>query len=58
MIGSLAGGFLGSAIGLRPTLWIATAGALLGVLFLLPGPLPRLRELPKLDEPTRAQSTF
>jgi predicted MFS family arabinose efflux permease len=52
--GSLAGGFLGSAIGLRPTLWIATAGALLGVLFLLPGPLPRLRELPELDEPTRA----
>jgi MFS family permease len=45
--GSLAGGFLGAAIGLRPTLWIATGGALLGVLFLLPGPVPRLRELPE-----------
>jgi MFS family permease len=49
--GSLVGGLLGSAIGLRPTLWIATGGALLGVLFLLPGPLPRLRELPEPDEP-------
>jgi MFS family permease len=54
VVGSLVGGFLGSAIGLRPTLWIATAGALLGVLFLLPGPVPRLRELPVLEEDTRA----
>jgi MFS family permease len=30
-LGALLGGFLGSAIGLRPTLWIATAGAVLGV---------------------------
>lgn len=45
-IGGLAGGLLGSSIGLRPTLWIATAGALLGVLFLLPSPLIRMRELP------------
>ncbi|HKP18743.1 MAG TPA: MFS transporter [Gaiellaceae bacterium] len=46
-LGGLAGGWLGSAIGLRETLWIATAGALLGVLFLLPSPLPRMRELPQ-----------
>jgi MFS family permease len=45
-LGALAGGALGSAIGLRPTLWIATAGALLGVLWLLPSPTPRLRERP------------
>ena len=45
-IGALVGGALGSAIGLRPTLWIATAGALLGVLWLLPSPTPRLRERP------------
>ena len=30
-LGALAGGALGSWIGLRATLWIATAGALLGV---------------------------
>lgn len=49
-LGSLAGGALGAAIGLRPTLWIATLGALLGVLWLLPSPLPRLRELPEVAE--------
>ena len=30
VLGSLAGGLLGSAIGVRPTLWIGAAGALLG----------------------------
>ena len=49
-IGSLLGGALGTWIGLRPTLWIATAGALLGVLWLLPSPLLRMRELPEGDE--------
>jgi MFS family permease len=47
VLGSLAGGLLGSAIGLRPALWIGTAGALLGVLFLLPSPVPRMRRLPE-----------
>ena len=51
VLGSLAGGALGSWIGLRPTLWIATIGGLAGVLWLLPSPLPRLRELPEPDEP-------
>lgn len=46
-LGSLAGGFLGAAIGLRPTLWIAAAGAIAGVLWLLPSPILRLRELPE-----------
>ncbi|MGW8763221.1 MFS transporter [Streptomyces sp. NPDC055815] len=45
-LGALAGGLLGTAIGLRPTLWIATAGAVLAVLWLLPSPLARMRELP------------
>ncbi|MFD0075284.1 MFS transporter [Streptomyces sp. NPDC127166] len=45
-LGALTGGLLGAAIGLRPTLWIATAGAVLAVLWLLPSPLPRMRELP------------
>jgi MFS family permease len=46
-LGALAGGLLGSTIGLRPTLWIATAGGVLSVLWLLPSPVPRLRELPE-----------
>jgi predicted MFS family arabinose efflux permease len=49
-LGSLAGGALGTAIGLRPTLWIATGGALAGFLFLLPSPVPRMRELPSESE--------
>ena len=44
-LGSLAGGALGNAIGLRPTLWIATVGAIAGFLWLLPSPLPRLKTL-------------
>lgn len=46
-LGALAGGWLGSTIGVHETLWIATLGAVAGVLFLLPSPLPRLRELPR-----------
>ena len=49
-LGALTGGALGTAIGLRPTLWIATAGALAGFLWLLPSPIPRLRELPEPTE--------
>jgi len=44
-LGSLAGGLLGAAIGLRPTLWVATIGAVAGFLWLLPSPMPRLRTL-------------
>ncbi|MGB2954262.1 MAG: MFS transporter [Gaiellaceae bacterium] len=49
-IGSLVGGALGSTIGLRPTLWIATLGGILGFLWLLPSPMPGLRELPEAAE--------
>jgi predicted MFS family arabinose efflux permease len=49
-LGALAGGALGSAVGLRPTLWIAAAGAILGVLWLLPSPIPAMRGLPEPAE--------
>jgi len=57
-LGALVGGALGSWIGLRETLWIATTGALLGVLWLLPSPILGLRELPESAEgaPGRAPS--
>ena len=42
-VGGLVGGALGTLIGLRPTLWIATAGGLAGFLWLLPSPVPRFR---------------
>jgi predicted MFS family arabinose efflux permease len=46
-VGALVGGALGAAIGLRPALWIATVGAVAGALWLLPSPVPALRELPE-----------
>ena len=42
-LGALLGGFLGTAIGLRPTLWVAAIGGMTGVLWLLPSPVPRFR---------------
>jgi predicted MFS family arabinose efflux permease len=47
-IGALAGGLLAAVIGLQTTMWITAIGALAGVLWLLPSPMPRLRELPQV----------
>jgi len=44
-LGALTGGMLGSAIGLRPTLWLAVGGAVTCALWLVRSPLPALREL-------------
>jgi MFS family permease len=46
-VGALIGGTLGTAIGIRPALWIATVGALLGVLWAAFSPLRTMRELPE-----------
>ena len=46
-LGALLGGALGSLIGVRPTLYIATGCALAGVLWLLPSQVPSVRELPE-----------
>jgi MFS family permease len=54
-VGALLGGVVGSAIGVRPTLWLCTSGALLGGLWLIGSPILKLRELPEpadLPEPT------
>ena len=42
-LGALTGGFLGTTLGLRPTLWIAAIGGMAGAGLLLPSPLPRFR---------------
>ena len=45
--GALMGGLLGAlGIGLRPTLWIATVGAVLGFVFMLGSPIMRMHDLP------------
>ena len=46
-IGALGGGLLAAAVGLQPTMWVTAIGALAGVLWLLPSPMPRLRDLPR-----------
>ena len=48
--GALLGGILGTELGLRPALWIAVAGGVLGSLLLFPSPLPRFR-MPHEDQP-------
>ena len=49
-VGALLGGALGSSIGLRSTLWIASGGAIAGFLWLIPSPIRTLRELPEAAE--------
>ena len=44
-LGALTGGLLGSAIGLRPTLWLASLGGVTCVLWLMRTPVPRLHGL-------------
>jgi MFS family permease len=40
-LGALLGGLLGSALGLRPALWVATLGGVAGAVLVLPTALPR-----------------
>lgn len=49
-LGALLGGALGTWIGLRSSLWIGSAAAIAGVLWLLPSPLMRMRDLPEVEE--------
>lgn len=50
-LGALGGGLLAAATDLRTTMWVAAIGAIAGVLWLLPSPMPRLRTLPDPVEP-------
>ena len=45
-IGALAGGFLGSAIGLREAVFVGALGACFGILWLVRSPIPAMREAP------------
>ena len=46
-IGAVVGGVLGGLFGVRETLFVVTIAQLLGVLWLIGSPLPRMRELPE-----------
>ncbi|MEE6256868.1 MFS transporter [Plantactinospora sonchi] len=49
-VGALLGGTLGTVLDVRSTLWIATVGALAGVLWVLPKPIRGLRDLPERED--------
>ena len=42
-VGALLGGALGTLIGIRPSLWVAAFGGIVGFLVLLPSPVPAYR---------------
>ena len=48
-LGGLAGGILGSQVGVRPALWLSAIGATLAPIWLLLSPLRRLRDVPDLS---------
>ncbi|WP_407560392.1 MFS transporter [Streptomyces sp. 184] len=50
-VGAVLAGTLGAAVGLRPTMWIGTVGAVLSVLWVLPSGLRHVRTLPAPDAP-------
>jgi Na+/melibiose symporter-like transporter len=49
-LGGFLGGALGTAVGLRSTLWIAGVGATTAFLWLLPSRVPGMREIPQQVE--------
>ncbi len=54
-VGALLGGALGTLIGLRPALWVAAAGGVIGFVVLLPSPIPGFRmPSPRSDQATTA----
>jgi len=45
-LGTSVAGVLGETIGLRPTMWIATVGAVTGLLWIVPSPIMSLYDVP------------
>jgi MFS family permease len=46
-LGTTVAGVLGTTIGVHETIWIGAAGALLGMLFLLPSPIRHIHDVPE-----------
>jgi MFS family permease len=55
-IGAVVGGVLGGMFGVRETLLVVTIAQLLGVLWLIGSPIPRLRDLPEVAQEGPARS--
>ena len=50
-LGAVVGGVLGTQLGIRETMVIAAVGGVLSALWLLPSPIPGVRELEGLQPP-------
>ena len=50
-IGALIGGVLGTALGLRTTLWIGSVGSILSIVWLLASPMRTMRDFPTSELP-------
>ncbi|MFI5587251.1 MFS transporter [Amycolatopsis sp. NPDC051758] len=55
-LGALVGGWLGTVVGLRPTLITAALGGVLGCLWLLASPIARLTTIPEPGDPVVADA--
>ena len=53
-VGALIGGALGTAIGIRPTLWIAFVGSWAAGFWVYFSPLRRMRDVPQVQQPEPA----
>jgi MFS family permease len=50
-LGGFLGGALGSTIGIRPTLWVSAVGQAAAFVWLLPSPIPSMKDIPEpLDD--------
>lgn len=49
-LGTLCAGLFASLVGIHATLWVATVGAVAGILWLVPSPIWSLHELPPVEE--------
>jgi MFS family permease len=56
-LGGLLGGILGTAIGVRPTLWIGVIGSWAAGFWVLASPLRTMRDIPGMAEPVGASAT-
>lgn len=54
-LGGLVGGVLGEWLGVRSTLWVAVAGEILAMLWVLASPLRTMRDLPEHEHDDPAQ---
>ena len=56
-LGALLGGFLGTLVGPRTTLWVAAIGGMTSFLVLLPTPIPKFRMPGRAEQPDADDAT-